>query len=295
MAEKTNIEWADATFNPWRGCTEVSPACDHCYARELAERWGWAKWGDHPRERAAASTWKQPLVWNRQADAFEAEHGRPRMVFCASLADVFDNQVPEEWRHDLWGLIHRTPRLIWLLLTKRPQNIRKMLPPEWGEGWPNVWLGTTVENQAVADRNIPVLLRVPAAKRFLSCEPLLGRITLFEVGSASMSYNAFTGDVTYRRPDGMGSMKQSIFGGIDWVIAGGESGPNARFPDVRWFRLLRDHCAAAGVPFMFKQWGEFGQVSGKPGGEQWGVRRLGKKKAGRLLDGVLHDGRPEIR
>ncbi|HEX7896012.1 MAG TPA: DUF5131 family protein [Terriglobales bacterium] len=186
MGANTKIEWADFTLNPWIGCTRVSAACDHCYAEALAHRYGWAEWGNHPRHRTSASTWKQPLKWNRDA----AASGTRGRVFCASLADVFDNQAPEEWRDELWDLIEQCESLDWLLLTKRPQNILKMLPKRyiarrWTDRgsrltwpWPNVWLGTTVENQAEADRRIPHLLSVPAKVHFLSCEPLLGSLNL---------------------------------------------------------------------------------------------------------------------
>lgn len=315
MAE-TKIEWADYTFNPWIGCTKVSPACDHCYAEDWSKRFNGPAWGKE-RRRTSAANWKQPLKWNREAAAFRAVHGRAPMVFCASLADVFDNQVPDEWRRDLWALIDVTPKLIWLLLTKRPQNIRKMLPQDWQapsvHGWHNVWFGTTVENQAEADRRIPQLLSFPAAKRFLSCEPLLGPVDLRSaciVERAMPTIDHVRGGVAR----------------IDWVIAGGESGREARPSHPDWFRGLRDQCAAAGVPFLFKQWGEWivsprrnslgvraegyvhpeGQKAPWPSPEGFGeygaaeleargfahMSRVGKKAAGRTLDGLIHDGRP---
>jgi protein gp37 len=236
MGTATGIEWCDHTFNPWIGCTAVSPACDRCYAQALVERWG----GDFAtRRRTAPANWRQPLIWNRKA----AADGVRRRVFCASLADVFDNQVPDEWRRDLWTLIDATPALDWLLLTKRPQNIAKMLPHrinEEGFAWPlrNVWLGTTAENQAEADRRIPHLLAAPAAVRFLSCEPLLGPLDLTR-------WSGLQDDSALP---------------VDWVIAGGESGPGARPMNPTWAYSLRDQCAAAVVPFFFKQWGEFEPV-----------------------------------
>lgn len=319
MAETTGIEWADHTFNPWIGCTKVSPACDHCYAEDWAKRFKGPVWGKE-RRRTSAANWRQPLKWNREAPAFRAIHGRAPMVFCASLADVFDNQVPEEWRRDLWELIDATPDLTWLLLTKRPQNIRKMLPEInntllCGRPYlPNVWLGTTVENQAEADRRIPHLLSVPAAKRFLSCEPLLGPVDLTAIPRLQAE--------GFMRPlDGR-------FNRIDWIIAGGESGRAARPSHPDWFRGLRDQCAGAGVPFLFKQWGEWvgssrentlgvraegyvhpeGRKAPWPSPEgpgQYGpagleargfahMSRVGKKAAGRTLDGVIHDGRPGV-
>jgi protein gp37 len=225
MAENTAIEWATHTFNPWTGCTKVSPACDFCYAEAWAKRAGRPELWQGERKRTTEAYWRQPLKWDRAAQAA----GRRDRVFCASLADVFDNQVPERWRDDLWHRIEQTPNLDWLLLTKRPQNIAKMLPGArigtrpWGDGWPNVWLGTTVENQAEAERRIPHLLAVPAAVHSLSCEPLLEDLTGI--------------DLT----------------GIDWVIVGGESGPKARPMQEAWAESLRDQCRAAGVAFFMKQ------------------------------------------
>lgn len=289
MGADTKIEWADHTFNPWVGCTKVSAACDHCYAEGWAKRTGHPELWDGDRRRTTAGNWRQPLKW---AKAARAAGTRPR-VFCASLADVFDNQVPAEWRADLWDLIYQTPELDWLLLTKRPQNIEKMLPRYWDES-PNVWFGTTVENQEEADRRIPSLLAVRAAKRFLSCEPLLGPVNLTRLG-----------------------------GMLHWVIAGGESGPGARPMSIQWARSLRDQCQAAGVAFHFKQWGEWAPAgihpSETPGRFAFGdyehdpalmietdryprqftkfgarsmVQRVGKKAAGRLLDGRTWDEVP---
>ena len=191
----TTIEWTDATFNPWIGCTKISPACDHCYASVSTptRRFG-VKWGaGEERRRTAPSNWQLPLRWNAQHDQFFAENGRRRRVFCASLADVFDNEVDPAWRADLFALIEATPNLDWLLLTKRIGNVSKMAPASWvggpvqhgpdpaniHGGWPaNVWLGATICNQAEADRDIPKLLALPVAVRFLSMEPLLGRVDL---------------------------------------------------------------------------------------------------------------------
>ncbi len=243
MGEQTKIEWTDATFNPWVGCTKISPACDHCYAE------GWAKRAGNPelwrgeRRRTSAVNWRMPVKLN----AFASAQGRRIRVFCASMADVFDNQVPPEWRADLWALIRATPMLDWQLLTKRPQNIAKMLPEDWGRGWPNVWLGTTVENQAEAKRRIPHLLATPAAVRFLSCEPLLGPVfpITIEIANAARALGAPVGECVQL---------------LHWVIAGGESGPGARPMHPDWARSLRDQCAVAGVPFHFKQWGEWAPV-----------------------------------
>ena len=178
MAENSNISWCAHTFNGWVGCQKVSPGCDHCFAEALMDtRFGKVQWGpDGERKLTSDANWRKPLTWNRKA---AAAGERPR-VFCASLADVFDNQAPEGARERLWQLIRDTPNLDWLLLTKRPQNIARMLPYGWGDGWPNVWLGTSTENQEEYDRRWPILAKIPVVVRFVSVEPLLDRIDYFD-------------------------------------------------------------------------------------------------------------------
>lgn len=244
MVENSAIEWTDHTFNPWVGCTKVSPACDHCYAEGWAKRTGQSHLWTGERRRTAGSYWKQPFAWDRKAKTA----GRISRVFCASLADVFDNKAPAEWRDDLWNMIAATPNLDWQLLTKRPQNIAKMLPEAWDNGWPNVWLGTTVENQEEADRRIPHLLAVPAAKRFLSCEPLFGPLDLLRTPRPGDTWDWLTGERETAR-------EKTSTARIDWVICGGESGPGARPMNPEWVRALRDQCVAAGVAFFMKQMG----------------------------------------
>lgn len=327
MAE-TKIEWADYTFNPWVGCTKISPACDHCYAETWAKRAGHPELWQGQRRRTSDANWKQPLKWDRAAKY--SMSGRRPKVFCASLADVFDNQADPQWRSDLFQLIEDTPNLDWLLLTKRPQNIERMSWPRWDAGWPrNIWLGTTVENQEQANLRIPHLLTVPTRIHFLSCEPLLGPLDLRNIQPRDRDeLNALAGF----------DFDQGLPGhAVDWVIAGGESGPKARLSHPDWFRSLRDQCADAGAAFFFKQWGEwllgkraqpfgagridFGDGShfevlsdatdillccaedhhGEPARiwrEYWAsgdgqlLKKLGKKAAGRLLDGVEHNGMP---
>lgn len=319
MAENTKIEWAHHTFNPWIGCTKVSPGCDHCYAEaDFDKRRHIVQWGaGQTRKRTAPSTWSMPIKWNAEAERLGIRY----RVFCASLADVFDNEVEESWRLDLIWLIHKTPNLDWLLLTKRIGNAKSMLTEaivqldpagEWPVPLPNVWVGATITNQEEANRDIPKLLAVPAAKRFLSMEPLLGPV-----------------DLERPRPgpdldQGGGRMicqPWLIQSGIDWVIVGGESGHQARpmYPD--WARSLRDQCQRAGVPFLFKQWGEwtpgenverergtvdtaflfedgwhiyplnlatdYGHIDDQPD-----LYRVGKKAAGRHLDGRTWDEVP---
>lgn len=263
MAENSAISWTDHTFNPWTGCTKVSSACDFCYAEKWAQRSGRGDLWKGKRARTTVSYWKQPHKWNGIA----ARAGKRAKVFCASLADVFDNQVPDEWRADLWELIASTRNLDWLLLTKRPQNIAKMLPvmdstqpfyKPWNEKWPwnNVWLGTTVENQEEANRRIPALLSVPARVHFLSCEPLLGPLKLRPLNVRNYKYgedepaSLYALDGRYQIP---GSHWSETHPRIDWVIAGGESGPGRREMDMVWVDDLRLQCQGASVPFFFKQ------------------------------------------
>lgn len=246
MGETTTISWCDKTFNCWVGCTKVSPACDSCYAESWAKRTGHPELWTGERRRTTLANWNQPVKWNATAKRLGVRH----RVFCASLADVFDNQVPEQWRHDLWDLIGHCPNLDWLLLTKRPQNIAKMLPTDWDTGYQNVWLGTTAENQIEANRRVPHLLAVPAAVRFLSCEPLLGPIDLTEIEHApDHCIHALWG--VKAETDGTASFGPKL----DWIIVGGESGPKARPMNMDWVRSLHRQCSAAGTAFHFKQVG----------------------------------------
>lgn len=227
MGETTKIGWADHTFNPWIGCTKVSPACDRCYAAEMSSRYGWAEWGaGEDRKRTSPSNWRKPIAWNRKA----AEAGERRLVFCASLADVFDNEVDDLWRHDLFRLIEATPALTWLLLTKRIGNVLRMTDPERGQPLlpRNAALGATLANQEEYDRD---RTKLAEAKRicqpvftFGSLEPLLGPVIL--------DSNA-----------------------PDWIIVGGESGNGARPMNPEWVRSLRDQCGRFERTFFFKQWG----------------------------------------
>lgn len=278
MAENTKIEWATHTFNPWVGCTKVSAACDGCYAEAWAKRTGHPELWQGERRRTSAANWREPIKWDKAAAAAGERH----RVFCASLADVFDNQVPVEWRYELWQLIVKTPHLDWLLLTKRPQNIRKMLPSDWEGGLENVWLGTTAEDQEQYDLRWGHLRKIPAVVRFISYEPALGPML-----------------------PGMDKHEGET---PDWIIAGGESGPKARPAHPQWFRDLRDDCGKLGIAFFVKQWGEWRPITFKdlaseeieseePAGRISGFRdqpmhRVGKKLAGRLLDGIEHNEFP---
>ena len=222
MAEQSGISWTDATFNPWIGCTRVSPACDDCYAARDNERRGWVPGRGPGVPRKRTKTWSDPVKWNRKA---ELTGYRPR-VFCASLADVFDNEVDAAWRHDLWALIEATPNLRWMLLTKRIGNVASMVPGHWYEGdWPaHVGLMATLANQEEWDRDYRKLdyWRGIAPWVGVSAEPLLGRI-----------------DIGCAQPD--------------WIITGGESGPKRRPLDMDAVRFLRDQCTRNGVAFHHKQ------------------------------------------
>lgn len=367
MSENTKIEWCDHTFNPWVGCTKISPACDHCYAEGWAKRSGQVVWSGE-RKRTSIANWRLPLKWNREA---EASGTRPK-VFCASLADVFDNEVDPVWFTDLFELIEATPNLDWLLLTKRIGNVAKMVADgRWfPTHWPNVWIGATICNQAEADRDIPKLLAVPAAKRFLSMEPLLGPVeirrwiatakvtckkcsTSFWLHEAEPCEHRNQGSWTlacpncgdckcesgwtppgerlqYMEPPGnwidrkVGRFDKvhptiPIKSAIDWVIVGGESGHNARPMHPDWAYSLRDQCNEAGVPFLFKQWGDWHPAMGDTSQDRLAIckhtggsfhisagefprmfdmldrcqmHRVGKKAAGRMLAGREWNGVP---
>lgn len=244
MAKNSNIEWTHHTFNPWVGCTRVSPACDHCYAELWARRSGQRHlWSDGARRRTRPENWRQPLKWDREA----AESGQRFRVFCASLADVFDNAVPAEWRTDLFRLIKATQHLDWLLLTKRIGNARRMLPSDWNDGYRNVWIGATVANQEEADRDIAKLLAVPAQIHFVSCEPLLGPIDFSCVPLPAKR------DCTDDVSDGFDALRFQSGPHIDWVIVGGESGGAARPMEIEWAIDIRRQCKKANVAFFMKQ------------------------------------------
>jgi len=222
----TGIEWTQETHNPWTGCTKVSAGCLNCYAATLAQRNlrgdGFnVKWGKgQARIRNSSEYRSKPLAWEKKAK----KTGQRIKVFAASMADVFDEEVDPSWRTDFWNVVRQTPTLDWQILTKRPQNILEMLPSGWGEGWNNVWLGTSVEDQTRAEERIPILSSVPAKVRFLSVEPLLGPVSL--------------------------NLEK-----IGWVICGGESGHGYRPLKPEWALSVRDQCIASRTPFFFKQWG----------------------------------------
>lgn len=251
MSENSAIEWTHHTFNPWIGCTKVSPGCAHCYAETLmGTRRKRAVWGKgQPRVKTADSTWNQPRQWNKRPER--------QRVFCASLADVFDDEVPIEWLSQLLHLIDECKNLDWLLLTKRPENISSRMDEAMHGNFdrlatfvhhmPHVWLGVSAENQARWDDRLNLLQLIPASVHFVSAEPLLGPICM-----------------NTHRPD--------------WLIVGGESGGHARPMEKAWVESLRDEAIENRVAFHFKQWG--------------GVN---KAAAGRLLDGRTWDELPKPR
>ncbi len=238
MSANSTIEWTDHTFNPWWGCVRVSPGCEHCYAEFLSSRYGHGVWGPAQttsRRVFGESHWEEPMKWNASAE----RAGIRRRVFCASMADVFEDH-PEivSARERLWTVITATPMLDWLLLTKRPENIPSFFPPDWLREPPlNVWLGTSVEDQCRGRDRIPKLVQVPAVVHFLSCEPLL---------------------------EALGGLDLS---GVEWIIVGGESGISARRMDPIWVRSLMDECREEGIAFFLKQsgtvlakeWGDIGK------------------------------------
>lgn len=296
MAITTGIAWCDATANFWIGCTKVSPACDHCYAEaEWANRRRRVTWGPHgARDFVKAGAGVIRTVQKNAAE-FCQMRGRPPIVFINSLSDFADNHasIDPTWRTAVWNCIRTAPDVMFVILTKRPQNLPHYLPEDWGDGWPNVILGTTAENQVEADRRLPHLVAIPATIRLVSAEPLLGAI-----------------DLTPWLDE------------IGWVIGGGESGPNARPCHPDWAHTLRDQCAITNVPFFWKQWGEWidyetaldviGEDSPLIGDGQKRLRRhgtnrgdltvlgnammirAGLKTTGHLLDGAEHHAFPHI-
>lgn len=313
MAETTKISWANHTANVWQGCTKVSVeasgggACDHCYAEARDKRFhAGAHWGQGaPRLPRLEAFARDMRGWNRKA----REAGVRRSVFVNSLSDFFDSEVPQEWRDFAY---HVFADCAWLdidLLTKRPGLVMKMLPPTWQMGFPgNVRLGISVCNQAEYDRDVDKLLAIPARVRYLSLEPLLGPIRLGFSRAPALNTITHASEFDEREPTER-SWK------IHWVIAGGESGRNARPAHPQWFRDIRDQCAAVRVPFHFKQWGEFspieitsteylnptdrhlgervaganGELTALPAADKVTVmRRVGTKASGHLIDGVEH-------
>lgn len=312
MADGTKIEWTDATWNPVTGCAVVSPGCTNCYAMKLAgtrlkhheSRKGLTK------DSKAGPVWTGEVRFNREWLDQPLRWTNPRMIFVCAHGDLFAEGVPDEWINQVFAVMALCPQHTFQVLTKRPERMRDYLagrllehrlaaaqvqfefdipsPGRWPHmPLPNVWLGVSVEDQKRADERIPLLLDTPAAVRWISAEPLLGPVKV------SPYLTAFMGG-EYRGPR------------LDWIVAGGESGPGARPMHPDWARQLRDQCLAAGVPFLFKQWGNWFPVHGAEGApvtpdiydgpiiDGVGFANVGKKYAGRHLDGVEHNGFPEV-
>ena len=218
MAERTGISWTHHTFNIVWGCSKVSPACDNCYAETLAARFG-VGWEDAPRRVFDIKHWNEPLKWNRQA----TRDGRNALVFCSSMCDVFeDHPTVIKELEKLWPLIRATPNLTWQLLTKRPHRIVRSLPSDWGTGYDNVWLGTTIEANEFTPR-AKMLIAAPAKCHFVSYEPAVGPLDKLDMTD------------------------------IEWIIFGGESGRGYRQHDPQWARDMRDRCKKEGVAYFYKQ------------------------------------------
>lgn len=284
--EDSKIQWTDDTFNIAWGCEKVSEACKFCYAESQANRWrkkdSLPMWGPGSERRPMSEAyWRQPISWNKAAE----QANKPRLVFCSSMADVFeDHPQLVAPRARLFELIKRTRWLRWLLLTKRPENmIRLARDAGWAGAWPrSVWAGTTVENQRRAEERIPELLKVPASVHFLSCEPMLGPLNLRDLpanvdplpGKAGVTdyFCGLTGRTYDSQLDEFGEVE---FPCIDWVICGGESGRQARAFDLSWARSLQAQCKAAGTPFFFKQLGAFPVGRAPEDGACWTCRNKG--------------------
>ena len=350
MADNTQIEWTDATWNPITGCSVVSAGCKHCYAMKLA---GTRMKHEPSRagltiDTAAGPVWNGQVRFNAQWLDQPLRWKRPRRIFVCAHGDLFHENVPDAWIDRVFAVMALAPQHTFQVLTKRPERMLSYLLdsgyraemigidaeamsgldrhlPDGSQHWPlplpNVWLGVSVEHQDAADMRIPLLLQTPAAVRWISAEPLLGSINLMSLDLGELYWlSALTG-IEYIQHDG-GMPSKGPFAVIDWVVCGGESGVSARPMHPDWARTLRDQCAGADVPFLFKQWGEYGPCELHPpsdpapyscvtfsgthlqgehavtGGDEPGdnnveiIAKFGKKKAGRLLDGVLHDGYP---
>lgn len=312
--ENSKISWCDHTSNFWIGCTKVSPACENCYAETLMDkRFHRVQWGaGKPRVERLEAARAECLKWERKA----VKTGVRPHVFVNSLSDWLDPEVPIAWLAFLLETILLCPTLDFLLLTKRPENfgdrLRNFTAIHYGESlawmcakWldgevpTNVWGGATVENQEQADNRIPELLKIPARVRFLSCEPLLGPIDLQHVymigGGSAVSVNPLTGARNNGPSMALLTGGPMYYPKINWVICGGESGPNARPMHPDWARSLRVQCKAAGVPFFFKQWGEWvrcGMVEDETQYQRQVLEgtimcKVGMMAAGKLIDGDL--------
>lgn len=332
MADKTHIEWTDATWNPITGCSIVSPGCTNCYAMKLAG----TRLQHHPSRAGLTVASKAGPVWNgkvrlnREWLTQPLEWKKPRMVFVCAHGDLFHEDVPDDWILDVFTIMAIAKQHTFQVLTKRPERMREFLsrPDEglleaiyanwysfdggarevWSWPLPNVWLGVSVEDQKRADERIPVMLETPAVIRWVSAEPLLGPLNLNSMRGGTQwiggqrgcggthSHGGRAGEIIH---GAMHRFDPSVAHhhhdercapGLDWVVAGGESGKGARPMHPDWARSLRDQCAAAGTPFFFKQWGSYAPLRGADLPDT--MFRATKKIAGRLLDGMEHNAMP---
>lgn len=327
MADQTKIEWTDATWNPITGCSVVSPGCTNCYAMRLAG----TRLKHHESREGLTSDSKAGPVWNGKVRLNRGwltqprQWRRPRTIFVCAHGDLFAEGVPDDWIDEVFAIMAGSPQHTFQVLTKRPSRMRDYLlrfkpdgngfvtrdgkdgfaskPVFVDDNWPihNVWLGVSVEDQKRADERIPDLLATPAAIRFISAEPLLGPIDLMDLTIEDDRPGEQHIDALHCE-EAIEDVEHEPWrdNTLDWVIVGGESGPGTRPMHPDWARSIRDQCATAGVPFFFKQWGEWVSVSEVAGdGPHFSfpdgatVRNIGKKTAGRILDGVEHDAMPE--
>lgn len=348
MADRSKIEWTDATWNPITGCSVVSPGCTNCYAMKLAG----TRLKHTESRRGLTHGSKAGPVWNGKVRLLERsldqpiQWKRPRMIFVCAHGDLFHENVPDEWIDQVFAVMALAPQHTFQVLTKRAARMRAYLtdprvvrriyelvceltleneinvvliapgvdehfapaaPRIYLDVWPlpNVWLGVSVEDQVRAEERIPLLLHTPAAIRFASAEPLLGPIDFTGICTGHYFIDALQGLKYHDAPEGVHSATEKC-AKLDQIIVGGESGLGARPMHPGWARALRDQCAAAGVPFFFKQWGEFRPLTAYEHGQACGAIRVGndpydrdalmlragKKSAGRLLDGIQHNGMP---
>jgi protein gp37 len=238
MGEYTKIAWADSTWNPWIGCSHAGPGCDHCYAeaQNKFRKWNGGTWGNTaPRQVTSENNWRDPASWNSKAFAGRCgKDGKRWLVFAGDLCDIFDRLGDNDARARMWKLFRETPYLTWMILTKRPQYIPRFLPKDWGNGYDNVWIGTTVENRKNGYPRIDALRSVPATVRFISFEPLIENVS----------------DVDLT--------------GIHWAIVGGESGAQARSFDLEWARAIKRQCKKFSARYFFKQLGYRPEDDGVP-------------------------------
>lgn len=321
MGTESKIQWTDATWNPWMGCHKVSAACQNCYMfREQRQ------YGHDPEVIRRAKSFDKPLAWSKgflKGNRTGLPHGSK--IFVCSWSDFFIEEA-DKWRKEAWDVIKDAFEYTYIILTKRPERIKECLPDDWGPGYPNVWLGVTAENQAMANLRIPILLSVPSVVHFVSQEPALGFVDYTNIIDVpnGMKIDSL-GGVFYRhmgRDENGQAMFPDIPDGttgdriIKWVIVGGESGPGARPLHPDWAHSAQVQCRSDRVPFFFKQWGEwiskdmpwrqdspkelgknqrwlnYAGGHGFHGDSVYRMEKVGKKAAGNLLDGKTYEEYP---